>query len=60
MTVFRAITARFAQDGSDSPEEMYDNPDKMIRFRTSRSKDRRSKYKKEPELLLFYMRARVL
>ena len=49
ITVFRAIAARFAQDESESPEEMYDKLDVMIRFHATRTKDRRSKYKRESQ-----------
>jgi len=47
ITVFRAIAARFALDESESTEEMYDRLDKMIKFHARRTKDRRSKHKRE-------------
>jgi hypothetical protein len=47
ITVFRAIAARFALDESESPDEMYDKLDEMIRFHAGRSKDRRGKRKQE-------------
>jgi len=53
--IFRAIAARFAGDDSESPEEMYDKLDKMIRFHAKRTRDRRGKRKqasqKELELV---------
>jgi len=47
ITVFRAIAARLAQDESESAGEMYDKLDAMIRFQARRTKDRRSKRKRE-------------
>jgi hypothetical protein len=56
ITAFRAIAARFAQDESESSEEMYGKLDEMIRFHARKTKDRRSKRKRElqeeSELLL--------
>jgi hypothetical protein len=56
IVVFRAIAARFARDESDSPEEMYDQLDEMIRFHAERMKKRRAKGGKtsqtESELVL--------
>ncbi len=56
IVVFRAIAARFARDESDSPEEMYDQLDEMIRFHAERMKKRKAKRKPESstesELLL--------
>lgn len=55
--VFRAIAARFAEDKSESPEEMYEQLDRMIRFHAKRMKDRGGKRKraseKESELAIF-------
>ncbi|MCJ7655701.1 MAG: ATP-binding protein, partial [Dehalococcoidia bacterium] len=57
ITVFRAIAARFAEDESGSPEEMYDKLDRMIRFHATRTKDRKRRNKNrssdEAELLTF-------
>lgn len=43
ITVFRAIAARFAEGNSESPEEMYERLDQMIRFHARRTKDRRER-----------------
>lgn len=48
ITVFRAIAARFATDVSESPEEMYEQLDKMIRFHAERTKKRIQKRKQLP------------
>lgn len=50
--VFRAIAARFAHDESDSPEEMYEKLDDMVRFHAERMKDRKTKRKKSQQLEL--------
>ncbi len=46
IVVFRAIAARFAQDESESPEEMYGNLDDMIRFHAECMKKRKGKDRK--------------
>lgn len=57
IVVFRAIAACFARDESDSPEEMYDQLDKMVRFHAERMKKRKTKSAKtsgtQSELPLF-------
>jgi hypothetical protein len=51
--VFRAIAARFARNESESPEEMYEELDKMLRFQAERMKRRRAKNSEEsPGLLI--------
>jgi len=47
ITVFRAISARFAADMSESPEEMYEQLDRMIRFHAERTKGRKEIRKKQ-------------
>ena len=42
IVVFRAIAARFARDESESPEEMYDQLDELIRFHADRMKKRKN------------------
>jgi len=46
IVVFRAISARFARDDSESSEEMYDKLDEMIRFQAERMKKRKAKIRK--------------
>lgn len=43
IVVFRAIAARFALQDSESPEEMYEKLDDLIRFQAERMKKRRVK-----------------
>jgi hypothetical protein len=43
IVVFRAIAACFARDESDSPEEMYDQLDRMVRFHAERMNKRKTK-----------------
>lgn len=43
IVVFRAIAARLACDESESPQEMYEELDKMLRFQADRMKRRRTK-----------------
>jgi hypothetical protein len=56
IVVFRAIAARFARDDSESPEEMYEKLDELIRFQAERMKKRKAKCRRgsqtEPELVL--------
>jgi hypothetical protein len=50
IVVFRAIAARFACDDSDSPEQMYDQLDEMIRFHAERMKKRKNKSEKVSQI----------
>jgi len=43
IVVFRAIAARLAHDESESPEEMYEELDQMLRFQAERMVRRRTK-----------------
>jgi hypothetical protein len=47
ITVFRAIAARFAQDNSETPDEMYEKLDSMIRFHARRTNRRKNKSKEK-------------
>jgi len=49
ITVFRAIATRFAEDESDSAEEMYEKLDALVRFHAMRTKHRRTASKPEAE-----------
>ncbi len=48
VVVFRAIAARLACDESESPQEMYEELDQMLRFQADRMKRRRAK---DPDIL---------
>lgn len=52
IVVFRAIAARFARDDSETPDEMYDGLDDMIRFQADRMKRRKSKQKQALQMEL--------
>ena len=49
ITVFRAIAAHFAQDDSETPDEMYEKLDAMIRFHARRTSSRKTKIKEKLE-----------
>jgi len=49
IVVFRAIAACFPRDESTTPEEMYEDLDKMIKFQAERMKKRRARSKKSSQ-----------